>query len=83
MIATVRALEKTDQDEQDDIPVALQANLRRIELDVTEGEASLKTKVDKAASVWGRIDVLVNNAGKRLYRSRSSSLPPPDRLPLS
>ena len=63
MIATVRTREKADQDNQDDIPMELQANLRRIELDVTEGEGALKTKVDKAATVWGRIDVLVNNAG--------------------
>jgi NAD(P)-dependent dehydrogenase (short-subunit alcohol dehydrogenase family) len=63
VIATVRTLEQTDQDDQGDIPVGLQANLRRIELDVTEGEEALKAKVDKAATTWGRIDVLVNNAG--------------------
>jgi NAD(P)-dependent dehydrogenase (short-subunit alcohol dehydrogenase family) len=32
-------------------------------LDVTEGEASIKVKADKAAAFWGQIDVVVNNAG--------------------
>ncbi|EAU86656.2 short-chain dehydrogenase/reductase SDR [Coprinopsis cinerea okayama7 len=41
-------------------------NLRRIELDVTEGEDALRAKVEAAASIWGRIDVLVNNAGQGL-----------------
>jgi len=38
-------------------------NLRTIQLDVTEGEASIKAKAKTAAEVWGQIDVLVNNAG--------------------
>ena len=38
-------------------------NLRTVLLDVTEGEGSLKAKIDKAARFWGGIDVLVNNAG--------------------
>ena len=38
-----------------------------MQLDVTEGEASIKAKADKAAALWGRIDVLVNNAGKFRY----------------
>ncbi|CZR52281.1 related to short chain oxidoreductase/dehydrogenase [Phialocephala subalpina] len=35
-------------------------------LDVTSPEAVLKGKVDEVMSVWGRIDVLVNNAGYAL-----------------
>lgn len=38
-------------------------NLHLVQLDVTEGEDSLKAKVNNAAAKWGRIDVLVNNAG--------------------
>ncbi|KAF9466009.1 hypothetical protein BDZ94DRAFT_1306724 [Collybia nuda] len=38
-------------------------NLRTLQLDLTEGEASLKKKADEAAAFWGQIDVLVNNAG--------------------
>ena len=37
--------------------------LQRMQLDVTEGFASLKGKLNTAAGFWGRIDVLVNNAG--------------------
>ena len=39
-------------------------NLRTIQLDITEGEASIKAKAGKAAEFWGQIDVLVNNAGE-------------------
>ncbi|KIY45138.1 NAD(P)-binding protein [Fistulina hepatica ATCC 64428] len=39
------------------------ANLRLLEVDVTAGIDVLKQKVDEAARFWGRIDVLVNNAG--------------------
>ena len=39
-------------------------NLRTVLLDVTEGEESIKAKVDKTAAFWGRIDVLVSNAGQ-------------------
>ena len=38
-------------------------NIRSVELDVTEDEEQIKVKIDQAAGFWGRIDVLVNNAG--------------------
>ncbi|KDQ56791.1 hypothetical protein JAAARDRAFT_59038 [Jaapia argillacea MUCL 33604] len=38
-------------------------DLHVVELDITEGEESIKAKVGEAVKVWGRIDVLVNNAG--------------------
>ncbi|TFK33479.1 hypothetical protein BDQ12DRAFT_691158 [Crucibulum laeve] len=38
-------------------------NLRTLQLDVTAGEKVIKEKIDEAAAIWGRIDVLVNNAG--------------------
>ena len=38
-------------------------NIRTIQLDVTEGEEEIKVKIDQSAGFWGRIDVLVNNAG--------------------
>lgn len=34
-----------------------------MQLDVTEGAQSITRKVNQAAAIWGRIDVLVNNAG--------------------
>lgn len=58
-IATVRS--------QGEFPLELddaaRARLHIVELDVTEPEASIRAKVDDAVRVWGRIDVLVNNAG--------------------
>ncbi|KAK2467668.1 hypothetical protein APHAL10511_000523 [Amanita phalloides] len=41
----------------------LRENLRTIALDVTEGRKSIEDKMHQAAGFWGRIDVLVNNAG--------------------
>jgi NAD(P)-dependent dehydrogenase (short-subunit alcohol dehydrogenase family) len=38
-------------------------NLLTLQLDITSGETCLRQKVAEAASHWGRIDVLVNNAG--------------------
>ena len=37
--------------------------LKLMQLDVTEGPEPIAAKVQEALSVWGRIDVLVNNAG--------------------
>ena len=39
-------------------------NLKTIPLDVTEGRKLIEEKMSQAAGFWGRIDVLVNNAGK-------------------
>ncbi|KAG2004818.1 hypothetical protein CC2G_003335 [Coprinopsis cinerea AmutBmut pab1-1] len=64
VIATVRSVDDMDTPEVTD--PSLLDNLRRIELDVTEGEDALRAKVEAAASIWGRIDVLVNNAGQGL-----------------
>ncbi|KAF5339761.1 hypothetical protein D9611_009070 [Ephemerocybe angulata] len=46
--------------------MAVLSNSKEDTLDVTEGEECLKAKVDEAAAIWGRIDVLVNNAGQGL-----------------
>ena len=57
VIATVRRVEDftlTDIDH---------SRLHLITLDVTELEESIRQKLDSAWDVWGRIDVLVNNAG--------------------
>lgn len=56
VIATARNLSTLD------IPQSC-PRLHRMQLDVTDGEDILKAKLDEAARVWGRIDVLVNNAG--------------------
>ncbi|KAH6904256.1 hypothetical protein BKA70DRAFT_1193514 [Coprinopsis sp. MPI-PUGE-AT-0042] len=45
------------------IPDEYAQNLVTLQLDITSGEACLRQKVSEAASHWGRIDVLVNNAG--------------------
>jgi len=56
VVATARSLQKIQ-----DFPQS--PNLHLLELDVTAGTAAIKERVDEAAKVWGRIDVLVNNAG--------------------
>ncbi|KAJ7742683.1 hypothetical protein DFH07DRAFT_836082 [Mycena maculata] len=38
-------------------------NLRLLQLDVTAGEEIIKCRVADARAIWGRIDVVVNNAG--------------------
>ncbi|KAJ8082730.1 hypothetical protein PM082_008586 [Marasmius tenuissimus] len=38
-------------------------NLRLVQLDITAGSDAIKRIVDDAVTIWGRIDVLVNNAG--------------------
>ncbi|KAJ7485556.1 hypothetical protein FB451DRAFT_1337677 [Mycena latifolia] len=38
-------------------------NLRLFQLDVTSGEELIKCRVADAVAAWGRLDVLVNNAG--------------------
>ncbi|KAJ7273016.1 hypothetical protein C8J57DRAFT_1506584 [Mycena rebaudengoi] len=38
-------------------------NIRLLQLDVTDGDAAIKAKIDEAAAFWGGLDVVVNNAG--------------------
>lgn len=56
VIATARSLDKIQ-----DFPAS--DKLRTMPLDVIEGFASIKAKIDEAVTFFGRIDVLVNNAG--------------------
>lgn len=62
MIATARSVEKLEEFVKncDD---KFRDNLRTLQLDINEGEVSLRAKADKAVAMWGQIDVLVNNAG--------------------
>jgi len=62
VIATARASDRLFEVDFS-APQGREANLRRLQLDVTESEESLRAKVDEAATYWGRIDVLANNAG--------------------
>ncbi|KAF9466010.1 hypothetical protein BDZ94DRAFT_282879 [Collybia nuda] len=62
VIATARSQDKLDGLLKD-CDAGVRDNLRTLQLDITEGEASLREKADKAAAFWGQIDVLVNNAG--------------------
>ena len=56
VIATARSLDKIR-----DFPKS--GNIRLMELDITEGLANMKGKVNEAVTWFGQIDVLVNNAG--------------------
>lgn len=57
VIATARSLSKLDC-----LPLHCD-RLRTIELDVDSGFATIQAKIDAAVKLFGRIDVLVNNAG--------------------
>jgi len=55
VIATARTVEH--------IQVPPSPNLRLLHLDVIAGFEKIKLQLDEAARIWGRIDVVVNNAG--------------------
>ena len=62
VIATARSLDKLNQLTSSLTP-DLGQRLRVSQLDVTEGEEAIHRKIAVMAKFWGRIDVLVNNAG--------------------
>lgn len=59
VIATVRKL----KDVPDSEPFASHEDVYILELDVTDSTENIRLKIGQAVHVWGRIDVLVNNAG--------------------
>ncbi|KAJ6466020.1 hypothetical protein C8R47DRAFT_1154158 [Mycena vitilis] len=56
VIAAARTLSKVQY-------LATSDNIRLLELDITSGISTIKSIIAKAVEFWGRIDVLVNNAG--------------------
>ncbi|KAG6877945.1 hypothetical protein C0993_001803 [Termitomyces sp. T159_Od127] len=64
VIATAKSLEKLQDLLITRVHPSLRDNLRTLQLDVTEGDIALKAKVEEAATIWGQIDVLVNNAAE-------------------
>ena len=65
VIATARSLESFDELRQD--PKIDGTRLRCLTLDVTSPMGEIKEHMDEALAIWGRIDVLVNNAGRLTY----------------
>jgi NADP-dependent 3-hydroxy acid dehydrogenase YdfG len=65
VIATARSLTSFDELRQD--PKIDGTRLRFLTLDVTSPMVEIKERMDEALAIWGRIDVLVNNAGKLTY----------------
>ena len=59
VIATARVLEQI----QDLRSLADPSRLYLMQLDITDSQDVITAKVNEAIDVWGRIDVLVNNAG--------------------
>jgi len=59
VIATARVLEQI----QDLRSFADSSKLYLMQLDITDSQDIINSKVNEAIGVWGRIDVLVNNAG--------------------
>ncbi|ESK91167.1 short-chain dehydrogenase reductase sdr [Moniliophthora roreri MCA 2997] len=60
VIATARSLDKLGELLKD---FDNHSNLRTLCLDVTSDISTIRRSIDEALSFWGRIDVLVNNAG--------------------
>jgi NAD(P)-dependent dehydrogenase (short-subunit alcohol dehydrogenase family) len=65
VIATARSLKSFDELRQD--PKIDSERLRFLALDVTSPMAEIQKCMDEALGIWGRIDVLVNNAGTATY----------------
>ncbi|KAI9435289.1 NAD-P-binding protein [Lactarius indigo] len=65
VIATARSLKSFDELRQD--PKFDGERLRFLILDVTSPMVEIKQRIDEALAIWGRIDVLVNNAGRITY----------------
>ncbi|KAJ8699136.1 hypothetical protein PTI98_002288 [Pleurotus ostreatus] len=63
VIATARSLGKIEDLPENTLVKDKAENLRLLALDVTAGFTAIKEVIDKANTFWGRIDVLVNNAG--------------------
>lgn len=61
VIATARCLEKMQG--LLSLSHAERRRLHLLQLDVTDSMETIQKKMDQALSVWGRIDVVVNNAG--------------------
>jgi len=59
VIATARVLEQI----QDLRTLADSSRLHLMQLDITDSQDIINSKVTEAIGIWGRIDVLVNNAG--------------------
>lgn len=55
MIASARSLDKIKHFESPSCKV--------LQLDLADSEESIKARAKEAVSMWGRVDVLVNNAG--------------------
>jgi NADP-dependent 3-hydroxy acid dehydrogenase YdfG len=64
-IATARSLKSFDRLRRD--PNIDGTRLRCLTLDVTSPIGEIKKCINEALAIWGRIDVLVNNAGKITY----------------
>jgi len=65
VIATARSLKSFDELRQDTKIDG--TRLRFLTLDVTSPTGEIKERMDEALAIWGRIDVLVNNAGRLTY----------------
>ena len=59
MIATARNIEKLKAI----FPAAERSRLHLLQLDVSDSPEVVQQRMKEALSVWGRIDVVVNNAG--------------------
>ncbi|KIP06171.1 hypothetical protein PHLGIDRAFT_36076 [Phlebiopsis gigantea 11061_1 CR5-6] len=61
VIATARSLEKIKH--FNSLPEASPSRLALLRLDVADSPENIQRTVERAIAIWGRIDVVVNNAG--------------------
>ena len=61
VIATARSIEKIKSFYS--LAGARASNLQLLRLDISESPEKIQRVIDHALSIWGRIDVVVNNAG--------------------
>jgi len=61
VVATARSLKSFDELRQD--PKINRERLRFLTLDVTWPMAEIQKTIDLALDIWGRVNVLINNAG--------------------
>lgn len=77
VLATSRSLTKIQKlvdDVSRDVDTSKKDRLKVFQMELSDSEETMKKLAEEAVGVWGRIDVLVNNAGKPLLSHENYSV---------